>query len=421
MKKYNKSFLAIVTISCFLTISQARAVTKLEATGPAADVIAKIQKIKEKIEDTQTAILREKEKLTKQAKDFMGGAFGTEGAALFKEYVVKPGAGIVKSAAKGQFNAGDFSVSGFSNALKSELGNYKLDYASLVAQSRSMIETAEKAKSEKLYAINTEIVKLQAEWDAKNKLNAELKSEELAEELDALAKRIANLQKQQAELSNKVIVESAKQQELQNEMKALQGKMGEISSKISQDEMLKSLNAEALSLFTLQMEEEETDALYSSNIEKLFLGKYELGYTENLARIRKARKEEYFKAEKNLLKVVVDSYNSIDETQENVLKCAQASGEAQALFGGNAMRVCVDVQLTKAAAQYMEMLLAQIHQTSSLEIQKWSDKYKLQDYDRDYTKFNLDDYVMTKEDLATKLKNKLSDSAEDAMMNFKGF
>lgn len=421
MKKYSKNFLAIVIVSCVLTSSPASAITKLEATGPAADVVAKIQKVKEKIEDIQTKIMREKEKWTKKANSFLDKTTGTEGAALFKKYVVEPGAGIVHSAAQGQFNAGDFSLSGYTGAIKSQLGDYKLDYATLVAQSRDMIESAEKVKREKEYKISEEIVKLQAEWDAKNRLNAELKSSAVSAELDLIAARISNLKQQQTELSNKVIMESDKQKEMQEHMLALQQSMADYNSKISQDELLKKLNTEALSLFTLKMEEAETDALYSENIEKLFLSKYDSGTTDNYERIRKIRKEEYFKAEKNILKVIVDSYNSIEETQNNMMKCMQASTEAQALFGGNTMRVCVDIQIAKVAAQYMEMLVAQIHHTSSLEIQRWSDRFKLPDYSRDYTKFNLDDYVLTKDDLNFNLKNKISGAVDDTMMKFKGF
>lgn len=421
MKKCRKNFLVIVIASYMLAISPAFAVTKLEATGPLADIVAKIQKVKEKIEDVQTKILREKEKWTKKAEQILDNTLGTEGAYLFKEFVVKSGAGIIQSAAKGQFNAGDFGLSGFTNSIKSQLGNYKLDFATLVAQSRDMIETAEKAKQEKENKITAEIVKLQAEWDAKNKLNSELQSADLSAELDELAARISSLKMQQTELSNKVIMESDKQKEMQKQMLDLQKTMADYNSKISQDDLLKKLNAEAMSLFTLKMEEEETDALYAANIEKLFLGRYDFGTTDNYARIRKIRKEEYFKAEKNVLKVIVDTYNSIEETKDKMMKCSQASTEAQALFGGNTMRVCVDIQTAKIAAQYMEMLLARLHLTSSLDIQRWSDKFKLPDYNRDYTKFNLDDYVLTKEDMNFNLKNKISDTVNGAMMNFKGF
>lgn len=421
MKKYNKKILILVAVSYLSAIAPAMAVTKLEATGPAADIVNKIQKVKEKYEDIQTKILKEKEKWTKKAEAFLDKTLGTEGAALFKQYVVEPGAGIIKSVAQGQYNAGDFSLSGFTNAIKSELGNYKLDFATLVAQASDMADTAAKVRRDKHRAIEIQIVKLQSEWDAKNNLNATVQSAQLNEELEALANRIAELKKQEAEISNQTIQESEAQKKMQEKMVALQDLMANYSGKISQEDMLKKLNAEAMSLFTLKTEEEDDAAIYSATMDKLFLGKYDLGTSANLAKIRRARQEEYYKSEKNILKVIVETYNSVENTKENMEGCMQASGEAQAIFGGNSMRVCVDIQIAKIAAQYMEMLLAQIRQESSLEIQNWADIYKLPDYSRDYTKFNLDDYVLTKDDLKTNLKSKISGAVGDAMMNFKGF
>lgn len=351
----------------------------------------------------------------------MDKTLGTEGAALFKEYVVKPGAGIVKSAAKGQFNAGDFALSGYTDAIKSELGNYKLDYATLMAQSRDTIEAAEKEKREKSYAIDVQIAKLRAEWDAKNKLNSTLQSAELAEYLDSLANRIKNLEEEKTNLNNQTVMESERIKKFQEEMLELQNVMAEQNSKLAQDELLKQLNQEAMSLFTLKTEEEETGELYATQIENLFLGKYDLGTSANKEKIRKARKKEYFKSEKNLVYVIVNTYKSIDETQDKMKKCEQARDNAQALFGQEAMRVCGDLQIAKVGAQYTEMLLSEIRMNASAEIQKWADMYRLPDYERDYTKFNLDDYVMTKKDLRMDLKSKISDTVGNSMKSFTGF
>ena len=421
MKKYNKKILILVAVSYLSVTAPAMAVTKLEATGPAADIVNKIQKVKEKFEDIQTKIMKEKEKWTKKAEAFLDKTLGTEGAALFKQYVVEPGAGIVKSVAKGQYNAGDFSLSGFTSAIKSELGNYKLDFATLVSQAKDMANTAAKARLEKSRAIEIQVAKLQSEWDAKNNLNATVKSAQLEAELEELAKRISGLKEQAAQLNNKTLEENEAQKKMQEKMVAMQDLMASYSGKISQDDLLKKLNAEAMSLFTLKTDEEEDQAIYSASMEKLFLGKYDFGTSENLARIRRARQEEYYKSEKNILKVIVETYNSIENTEQNIKGCTQASGEAQAIFGGSAMRVCVDGQIIKIAAQYMEMLLAQIQQEASLEIQNWADIYKLPDYNRDYTKFNLDDYVLTKDDLKKNLKSMATGAIGDAMMKFKGF
>lgn len=420
MRKYSYKILVLALASYVATVTPAYATVKLEATGPAADIVAKIQKVKEKYEDIQSKILKEKEKWTKKAEAFMNKTLGTEGAALFKEFVVKPGAGIVESAAKGQFNAGDFSLSGFTDAMKSELGNYKLDFATLAAQSRDMIESDAKAKREKEKALDVQITQLRAEWEMKRKLYEQTKDSQLAGEIIGLEQRIANLEQQKTEVTSDMAAFD-QEDKISKQMNDLQKVMADYSSKINQEDILKQLNSEALSMFTLKMEEEETDAVYAASVEKLFLGKYEFGNSENLARVRKARKEEFFKSEKNMVNVIVDTYKSIQETGDKMKKCEQARDNAQAIFGQETMRVCVDVQIAKVAAQYMEMLLAQMRHESSAEIQKWADVYKLPDYSRDYTKFNLDDYVLTKDDLKRKIKDKISGAVGNAMMNFKGF
>ena len=421
MGKYKQKILILAVTFCWIVAKPADAVMKLEATGPAADVINKIEKIKEKYEDIQSKVMREKERLSKKADALLDKTVGTEGAALFRSYVKENGAGIVKSVASGQFNAGDAVVGGFNDAIKSELGNYKLDYATIMAQAEDMIEAEEKAKLEKERVIDEEIAKLQSEWEAKNKLNSEVGSEELSKELDEIAFRIADLQKQKTELNNIAVMNSEKQKEISQQLQEKQELIADYNAKLSQDEMLKTLNAEAMSLFSAETDNEEVAAAYADNIDKLFLGRLEFSSSENIGRVRKARQQEYLKAEKNLLRVIVNTYNSIDETKDRMEKCSQAAGEAQGLFGGNAMRVCVDIQIAKIAAQYMEMLLAQIRHETSSEIQSWSSQYKYPDYKRDYTKFNLDDYVLTKDDLKKDTSDETSGIFGGSIWNFKGF
>ena len=211
---------------------------------------------------------------------------------------------------------------------------------------------------------------------------------------------------------------------LKREIREFQDEIAHYTSMLSHDALIKELkdqlNMESLNLFG-EMEEEETADIYSSKIEKLFMAKYEIGMSENKDRIRKARKEEYFAAMRNLVYIIVNTYKSISETQDKMQKCEQARDEAQATFGQEAMRVCVELQVAKVAAQYMEMLIGQMRFEASAEIQRWVDMYKLPDYDRDYTKFNLDDYVVTEKDFKVNLKSMASDKLNSAINNFKGF
>ena len=425
MKKYSKKILILVLASCLLTATPAFATIKLEFPGPIADLMAKIQKVKEKIEDVQSKILKEKEKWTKKAEAFMDKTLGTEGAALFKQYVVKPGAGMVKSAAKGQFNAGDYSLSGFTDTLKSEIGNYKLDYATLAVQSRDMMAADSMAKLQKQQAIEKQLQPLYAERDAlaqQEKIMATNHEDvtEVQQLLVDLTDRIGTLEKQKTEISNDITAYE-KGNEMMEDMANIQKFISDKSALLSQDLLLKKLNAEALSLFTMKNENEDTKAVYATKIDKLFLGKFIPGNSENLAKIRKARKEEFYKSEKNMVNVIINTYKSIDETRDKMMKCEQARNNADGLFGEETMRVCVDVQIAKVAAQYMEMLLAQVRQEAITEIQGWTSLDRLPSYTRDYTKFNLDDYVVTKDDLRPSLKKMISGQVTSAIDNFNGF
>lgn len=424
MRKYNKKILVLVLASCLLTATPSFATVKLEFTGPMADILNKIEKVKEKIEDIQSKILKEKEKWTKKAEAFMDKTLGTEGAALFKQYVVKPGAGIVKSAAKGQFNAGDYSLSGFTDAIKSDIGNYKLDYATLAAQSRDIIAADSTEKQKKREEIKNQLAELNASWQVAVEQHKILATnDEDTTEIDAiiedLQQRIASLEKQQTEISNDVTAYE-KNDKLQAQMVDIQKFIADQSAKLDQDDLLKKLNAEAMSLFTSKDENEDTKALYAEKIDKLFLGKFIPGSSANVAKIRNARKKEFFKSEENSVYVIVNTYKSIAETKDKMLKCDQARDQAQAVLGQEGMRVCLDIQVAKVAAQYMEMLLAQMRMESAAEFQKWTTKDRLPSYTRDYTKFNLDDYVITKDDLKPGLKKIISGKVNNAINSFQG-
>ena len=68
----------------------------------------------------------------------------------------------------------------------------------------------------------------------------------------------------------------------------------------------------------------------------------------------------------------------------------------------------------------MELLLAEIRFNTMTEINLWNDKYRLMDYSKDYTKFNLDDYVAKKKSLLDQAKDKAKDAATSGISGWKG-
>ncbi len=405
-----KDLFAFCMLSALLGISHnAQAFSKLDFSAPVADIADKVGKTKEKIENvynTQLEILNAKvEKVA-----------GREGAMIFG-YLKKNAGAIVTSAAKGQFYAGDFTGSGMWNALKGELGNLKLDYANSYRQAQLYLQAREQEKLKRKAAMEKELAKMQSEYSALNqRLTGKKAGEELSDEekarLEELEAGIPKLQKEIAWEEEKNAAEDANYKKMQEKIKTQQKKINEMTAKTSEKEVVDMLGKQTKKLFEREGKDEENTELYTLVQDKLFLKKAEPENPENMNRVRKIRKQEYYKAVKNAMETAVTTYTSIEEIKERSLGCADAATQmAQGVFGAAAMRVCVELQNAKIAARYMEILLAQIRMETTYEMSFWRDKYKLQDYDKDMTTFNLDDYKMTKQTLFKKLKNKAQTAA----------
>lgn len=409
--------LMLVQASC---IMPAYAITKLDFTGPVADILDKIKQEKIKYEEWYKSQL---EKLNQKILK----AYGAEGAELFKN-ITGSASSIVTSAAKGQFNAGDFTAKGFMEAMGAQLGNYKLDYANLYNQMEDYVNAQERAKLDKKTAMETELLKLSSQRSALNDLIAQNPDDpgnaDRLKQMDELDKAMADLQKQIKDNDEQQVADDENIKSLENKMKSLQDQINNITAQTSQDNLMKSLQLEAAKLFghgNTAEQDEDNKELYETALSKLFLAEDEVENTQNVARIMKIRKREYYDALKNSLETVITTYGSIEEIAERSKACREASTKmANGVFGASAMRICTELQNTKIAARYMEILLALMRYETTSEMQIWTNKYKLKDYEKDVTKFNLDDYVLKKENLLKKGKKKLNQAIDDKINSLAG-
>ena len=401
MKRKISYISAAVVISLFLSVSEAQAIVKLDFFEPIADVAKFVEKTLSKYENIYNQYVEKlNEKLTK--------ALGNEGMKLFKEFLVKPGTMYLSAAATGQFNANDSAGTRLFSSYSRLIGNEKLEYAYLSDDLKDLVDTKEKEKQDKLLVMEDYLVRLQSEREA---LNAQLENPDLQtqENLDALEeydKRIAALQTELEKTKSQKVLEDEEVKEKIQQKKAKQEDLLEKADKASWaslDEKLNSVKVEEM--FGSKIDEEETEDLYRTGVEKFFLRENEDPWPENLERIMRARHEEYYEAEKNLWKVMVNTHKSISETEEYMKKCLEAAPEAEGRFGTASMRVCIELQNAKAAAQYMEMLLAQVRFETTKEIQTWNDKYKMKDYEHDMTSLDLDEYVLKKKDVKKEKEN----------------
>lgn len=415
LKKYLLAFCLMSAI--LLATHNVYAIAKLDFFAPVSDIADKIGKVKMKIETVYNTQL---EKLNAKVEKVAG----REGAMIFK-YVQKNAGSIVTSAAKGQFFAADFTGSGMWNALKSELGDLKLDFAKAQRLLANYVEAREQEKLGKKKAMETELAKLQAEHQALNIAMKEMqdKGEEIPENIQQrfveLEKAIPELQKEVKTVMEKDVTESQVYAKMIADIEAKQQKVNALVAKTSEDYLVNILGQKSIDLFSKKADEDETKELYADGLQKFFLGEYEVVNPENAERIMRLRREEYYKAVKNAMETTITIETSMSEIAERSLACTDAAtNKAQGIFGASGSRICVELQNAKVAARHMEILLAQIRLSTTKEMQSWTDKYKLDDYSRDFTKFNLDDYVLKKESLYKKAKNKAKAAINDKITNF---
>ena len=415
LKKYLSAF-CLMSMMLF-AFHNAYAVMKLDFFSPVSDIADKIGKVKIKIE---TVYNTQVEKLNAKVKKVAG----REGAMIFS-YVQKNAGAIVTSAAKGQFYAADYTGSGMWDALKSELGDLKLDYVKVQRQLERYVEEREREKLNKKQAMETELTKMEAEYQALNKVMKELedKGEPIPEDVKnrflQLEQSIPELKKEKQKVMEKDVKESKTYEKMMEDIRAKKEKVDKLVAKTSEDSLVNTLGKKTTDLFSKKAEDDETKTLYENGTQKFFLGEYEPINPENTERVMKLRKQEYYKAVKNAMETTITTHTSLGEIEERSKACTDAAtNQAQGIFGASGIRICVELQNAKVAARYMEILLAQIRLATTKEMQTWRDKYKLEDYGKDITKFNLDDYVLKKDTLFRKAKNKAKSAINDKITNF---
>lgn len=345
-----------------------------------------------------------------------------EGNGLFKKIVGASSDFGLKSA-KGFFSSGDYSVDGVKNAL---LGQLSQEIAAAAAKRKAyedMVEAKENEKLEKKVAMQKQMTILQSQHSALESLISQDPTPEREAQLDALNKAIADLALQIKENDEKDVLQDNQVREARKSMESLNQKISDFSAGLSESELTDKMNKmvdkqieEQLDKLFDSDDDKDNEELYGNMLGRLFLKDGEAENSKNIKRVMDERKREYFAAVKNALDVSLQSIDSIKATNERSYACNDRQLDmADGIFGQDSMRLCVEMQNAIAAVGYMEMLLAMMQLDTTGEMQKWDNKYKLLDYNKDPTKFNLDDYLVTYEDFLKKMKpNDLSQIGDSA-------
>ena len=388
----------------------------LEVTALLVDLAKKIFKDSDNEETDTTGIM---EQLNE--KTMRGTGDSTESMKLFKD-IVGDMSEVATAAARGQYNASDYSADGILDALTGQLSDLTRDYNAIEKAMNDAIEAEEKAKLDKKVEMQKQMTILQSQRAALDSLIAQDPTPEREAQRDALDKAIADLMQQIQQNDEKDVRNTEKVQKQRAKLQALQKQIESTTAQFSEQNMQDKMQTELLKLFDTDTKAEEKE-MYETAISKLFLKEDEVANPENIRRVVTERRKEYYDAVKNALEAVVTTHVSIKDTNERSRVCTDQSVKtAQSTFGSMGLRQCVELENAIASVGYLDILLAMIQLDTTAEMQKWDNKYELRDYDKDITKFNLDDYRMKKEDLLVsqkqKAKNAIKSKASSKVQSF---
>lgn len=411
MSRLYKIFI-VALLSLVVYIPRATAITKLEFTDPVCEMSKKVQKDAEENEQENAEA---NEKLNEKERRPENG----EGTSLFKKFVSKKSTKLVLNALKGQFNVGDSGSEDLSDSSSSNNGNLKLDFDSLLTYTQDLVKSSQKAKLEKTKMIHAQLSALYSERDMLKEILDQ--SPDNAEQVEARLKdieiEIANLEGQSEKILAENTMNNEKIAKNKKAMDALSKQISNLNSQKISSDLLKSLNASTAKLFANKEKDDDAEDVYATNINKLFLGKYDYEGGDGLAKVIKARQQEYYAAVKNLGREYLNTINDIEKSSDRSVNCIDALSMADGINGQQTMQICVDLQNARVAAGYTGILIAQMRFKAISDIQSWTHMYKFRSYDASPTRFNLDNYIFQKK----KLKFNVSDKLSSAMSNFKGF
>lgn len=404
MNNTSIKILTLVLASCFLTCQNTYAISKLDFFTQVENFGKSVQKEQEKWEKRYGKALYD-------LHDKAIKAGGAEGGALFNVLQKQMEGSIVNFTD----NVKNQAVSGGKVDLGSAFSDITKNFANAqltAAMAQSTLDDYKKAVAAERNAKEKDIDEKLMILEAKLKV---IKDD--SEEKEKLAIRIADLKAEKEDLKNRAALRDEKAEQLQKKATAAAKAVSDLEQTINGQNTQKYLDKITDSLFSgkkdekdieAQEEQQQLDDMYGSDIAEFFIGKYEYVGSQNVARVRAKRQQEYYKALQNLMRVLVVGSVKGEEFEKKSEAYLDKTSKVDGQLGGMAAKIGADVQNAKLAARYLELLLAEMRFNSMVEINSWNDKFK--NTKKDVTKFNLDDYIYKKNSLKDKINNKLQDT-----------
>lgn len=404
MNNTSIKILTLVLASCFLTCQNTYAISKLDFFTQVENFGKSVQKEQEKWEKRYGKALYD-------LHDKAIKAGGAEGGALFNVLQKQMEGSIVNFTD----NVKNQAVSGGKVDLGSAFSDITKNFANAqltAAMAQSTLDDYKKAVAAERNAKEKDIDEKLMILEAKLKI---IKDD--SEEKEKLAIRIADLKAEKEDLKNRAALRDEKAEQLQKKAAAAAKAVSDLEQTINGQNTQKYLDKITDSLFSgkkdekdleAQEEQQQLDDMYGSDIAEFFIGKYEYVGSQNVARVRAKRQQEYYKALQNLMRVLVVGSVKGEEFEKKSEAYLDQTSKVDGQLGGMAAKIGADVQNAKLAARYLELLLAEMRFNSMVEINSWNDKFK--NTKKDVTKFNLDDYIYKKNSLKDTINNKLQDT-----------
>lgn len=404
MNNTSIKILTLVLASCFLTCQNTYAISKLDFFTQVENFGKSVQKEQEKWEKRYGKALYD-------LHDKAIKAGGAEGGALFNVLQKQMEGSVVNFTD----NVKNQAVSGGKVDLGSAFSDITKNFANAqltAAMAQSTLDDYKKAVAAERNAKEKDIDEKLMILEAKLKV---IKDD--SEEKEKLAIRIADLKAEKEDLKNRAALRDEKAEQLQKKATAAAKAVSDLEQTINGQNTQKYLDKITDSLFSgkkdekdieAQEEQQQLDDMYGSDIAEFFIGKYEYVGSQNVARVRAKRQQEYYKALQNLMRVLVVGAVKGEEFEKKSEAYLDQTSKVDGQLGGMAAKIGADVQNAKLAARYLELLLAEMRFNSMVEINSWNDKFK--NTKKDVTKFNLDDYIYKKNSLKDTINNKLQDT-----------
>lgn len=404
MNNTSIKILTLVLASCFLTCQNTYAISKLDFFTQVENFGKSVQKEQEKWEKRYGKALYD-------LHDKAIKAGGAEGGALFNVLQKQMEGSIVNFTD----NVKNQAVSGGKVDLGSAFSDITKNFANAqltAAMAQSTLDDYKKAVAAERNAKEKDIDEKLMILEAKLKV---IKDD--SEEKEKLAIRIADLKAEKEDLKNRAALRDEKAEQLQKKATVAAKAVSDLEQTINGQNTQKYLDKITDSLFSgkkdekdieAQEEQQQLDDMYGSDIAEFFIGKYEYVGSQNVARVRAKRQQEYYKALQNLMRVLVVGSVKGEEFEKKSEAYLDQTSKVDGQLGGMAAKIGADVQNAKLAARYLELLLAEMRFNSMVEINSWNDKFK--NTKKDVTKFNLDDYIYKKNSLKDTINNKLQDT-----------